>query len=80
MIFIVIRGFYPEPNPDDSLHYQKKVPQELEEAVLTAMGWASQADVPPGETDLTQDQAIAILAALNDPIRADLMYSVGLFR
>lgn len=80
MTIIVISGFYPEPNPDNSLHYEKTVPQELEKAVLTAMTWASLTDVPSGETDLTQDQAVAVMAALGDPIKDDLTYSIGLFR
>ena len=80
MAFLLISGFYPEPNPDNSLHYEKDVPQELEKAVLAAMDWASIADVPPGETDLTQDQALAVMTVLGDTIDNEFMYSIGLFR
>lgn len=40
MAFLVISGFYPEPNPDNSLHYEKTVPPEREKEVLAAMAWA----------------------------------------
>lgn len=80
MISILVSGFYPEPNPDNSLHYKKIVPQELIQAVLSAMGWITLADVPMGENDLTQDQAIAVMAVLGDKINRDLMYCIGLCR
>ncbi|MEB0062163.1 pyocin S6 family toxin immunity protein [Pseudomonas sp. RTC3] len=35
------------------MQYERAVPQELESAVLAAMGWASLTDVPMGENDLT---------------------------
>jgi len=80
MVFILISGFYPEPNPDNSLQYEKDVPQELEIRVLSAIGWESSADVPVGENDLTSEQAAAVLRVLGEPVRSDLMYSVGLCR
>lgn len=80
MTFLSISGFYPEPNPDNSLYYEKDVPPELEEAVLAAMGWASQEDVPPGETDLSQDQASAVMGLLGDHANDELTYSIGVFR
>ncbi|EPJ84033.1 hypothetical protein CFII64_15317 [Pseudomonas sp. CFII64] len=80
MPFLLIRGFYPERNPDNLLHYQRVVPQELEIKVLNAMGWGSLSDVPPGETDLTEGQAVAVMEILGDEMRADLMQSIGLFR
>lgn len=80
MPFLSISGFYPEPNPDNSLYYEKDVPRELENAVLAAMGWASLADAPPGETDLTQDQASAIMEVLGDHTNDELMYSIGVYR
>lgn len=80
MTFIMISGFYPEPNPDDSLQYKRTVSQELENAVLTVMSWSSQRDVPEGVTDLTRDQAMAVMAILGDPIKDDLMYCIGLYR
>lgn len=79
MTFIVISGFYPEPNLDNSLQYERAVPQALESAVLTAMGWASLTDVPMGENDLTQGQAVAVMTALSEPIKDDLMYCIGLY-
>ncbi|WP_426119349.1 pyocin S6 family toxin immunity protein [Pseudomonas sp. DSP3-2-2] len=69
MPFLVISGFYPEPIPDNALHYQRVVPQELEIKVLNAIGWGSLSDVPPGVTDLTRDQAMGVMAALADPIQ-----------
>jgi hypothetical protein len=69
MTFIAISGFYPEPNPDNSLQYDKDVPLELEAAVLAAMGWKSQHDLPSGVTVLTPEQALAIMALLGDPMR-----------
>ena len=78
MISILIRGFYPEPNPDNSLQYKKNVSQELVPAVLAAMGWTSLRDVPVGESDLTQDQAIKVMAILGDTINSELMYCLGL--
>ena len=59
---------------------KKDVPQELEMRVLSAMGWQSLADVPVGENDLTGEQAAAVLRVLGEPVRSDLMYSVGLCR
>lgn len=79
MVFIVISGFYPEPNPDNSLQYERTVSQELELPVLTAMGWASLTDVPMGESDLTQDQAVVVMAILGDPLKDGLTYSIGLY-
>ena len=79
MSFLVISGFFPEPNPDNALQYERTVPPFLESAVLTTMGWTSTTEVPMGEIDLTQDQALAVLAILNDPINDDLHYSIGLF-
>ena len=80
MTFLLISGFYPEPNPDNTLQYEKDVPQEFEKEVLTAMGWESLADVPIGENDLTSDQAVAVFAVLGDSIKDDLMYCIGLCR
>lgn len=80
MTFIAISGFHPEPNPDNSLQYEKDVPTKLEAEVLAAMGWESQHDVPPGVTDLTAEQALAIMALLGDPMRDELMYCIGLYR
>ena len=78
MAFIVISGFYPEPNPDNSILYEKVVPQELQQAVLAAMGWNSLGDVPMGENDLTHDQSKAVMVLLGDPINSELMYCMGL--
>lgn len=78
MAFIVISGFYPEPNPDNSIQYEKVVSQELQPAILAAMGWNSLGDVPMGENDLTQDQSIAVMTILGDPINSDLIYCMGL--
>jgi hypothetical protein len=80
MVFLVISGFYPEPNPDNSLHYERTVPHELEKQVLAAMDWAELKDLPPGETDLTQDQAAVVITTLGDVLRDDWIYSIGLFR
>lgn len=80
MTIIVISGFYPEPNPDNSLHYERIVPQELETNVLAAMGWVALTDVPVGENDLTIDQAVAVMKVLGDSVRADLVYCIGLCR
>jgi hypothetical protein len=80
MTFIAIRGFYPEPDPDNSLQYEKDVPVELEANVLAALGWKSQYDLPPGVTELTPEQAQAIMALLGDPMRDELMYCIGLYR
>ncbi|NMY39360.1 hypothetical protein HBN68_20245 [Pseudomonas sp. WS 5078] len=78
MVFIAISGFYPEPNPDDSLQYKKSVPQELEPAILAAMGWTTLGDVPEGEHELTPDQSIAAMAILGDPLNSELVYFLGL--
>ena len=78
MAFIVISGFYPEPNPDNSIQYEKVVSQELQPAILAAIVWNSLGDVPMGENDLTQDQSIAVMTILGDPINSDLMYCMGL--
>ncbi|WP_223512257.1 pyocin S6 family toxin immunity protein [Pseudomonas sp. GL-B-19] len=78
MIFISITGFYPEPNPDNSLQYEKDVPQALETAVLKVMGWSTLWDVPMGEHTLSPDQASVIMDLVGDPIREDLMYYMGL--
>lgn len=78
MTILVISGFYPEPNPDNRLYYEKIVPKALVPAVLAAMNYASINDVPMGENDLTQEQAVAVMTLLNDPINNDLMYCIGL--
>ncbi|HEX8592497.1 MAG TPA: pyocin S6 family toxin immunity protein [Pseudomonas sp.] len=80
MTFLLISGFYPEPNPDNSLQFQKDVPQELEANVLSAIGWASLSDVPAGEHDLTTSQAEVVMAILGDSFKDDLMYCIGLCR
>jgi hypothetical protein len=78
MIFIALTGFFPEPNPDNSLQYQKNVPQTLETAVLNVMGWSSLRDVPMGEHELTANQAKKIMELVSTPFRDDLMYCMGL--
>ncbi|KFE49673.1 pyocin S6 family toxin immunity protein [Pseudomonas syringae] len=80
MTFILVRGFYPEPDPDDSLQYEKVVPQDLETKVLAVMNWASLKDVPVGVTEFTAEQAKAVMALLDDPVRDDLIYCTGLYR
>jgi hypothetical protein len=42
MPYLCISGFFPEPNPDNSLQYEKDIPPNLEPLVLSVMGWASQ--------------------------------------
>lgn len=78
MIFINLTGFFPEPNPDNSLQYQKKVPPALELPVLNIMGWSSLIDVPMGEHELDSNQAKKIMDIVGDPFRDDLMYCMGL--
>jgi len=78
MIFIAISGFFPEPNPDNSLQYEKDVPQVLEAAVLKVMGWSTLRDVPMGEHSLSPDQASVIMNLVGDPLREDLTYYMGL--
>ena len=80
MIFLALSGFFPESNPDDSLQYDKDVPQTSEQAVLNVMGWKSLKDVPMGEHDLTQTQAREIMQLVNTPFRDDLIYCIGLCR
>jgi hypothetical protein len=80
MTLLVVSGFYPEPNPDNSLHYEKTVPRELESEILRAMTWQTLADVPPGETDLTRQQAAKVLAMLGDLVKNGLVYSIGVFK
>ncbi|MHC8288365.1 pyocin S6 family toxin immunity protein [Pseudomonas sp. XS1P51] len=78
MIFIEIAGFFPDPNPDTSLQYEKDVPQALEAAVLNVMGWKTLKDVPMGEHVLSPNQASAIMELVSDPFRHDLVYYMGL--
>ncbi|VVP34892.1 pyocin S6 family toxin immunity protein [Pseudomonas fluorescens] len=80
MIFLALSGFFPESNADDSLQYDKDVPQASEQAVLDVMGWKSLKDVPMGEHDLTQTQAREIMQLVNTPFRDDLIYCIGLCR
>jgi hypothetical protein len=56
------------------------VPQALEQDVLDAMGWTTKSDLPPGVTDLDRDQARAVLEALNEPRKEELIYCVALYR
>ncbi|UZE13286.1 pyocin S6 family toxin immunity protein [Pseudomonas sp. B21-053] len=78
MTFIALTGFFPEPNPDNSLQYEKDVPQALEGAVLNVMGWAAMKDVPIGEHELSTIQAREIMELVGTPFRDDLMYCMGL--
>lgn len=80
MAFILIQGFFPEPDPDNSLQYEKVVPQALEQNVLAAMGWTTKSDLLPGVTDLGRNQAIAVLEALNEPRKEELIYCIALYR
>jgi hypothetical protein len=80
MPYLCISGFFPEPNPDDSIKYKKAVQQEAQIPVLTAMGWASLTDVPGGEHELTAIQAAAVLESLGDPLNNELVYCIGLRR
>lgn len=80
MAFILIQGFYPEPNPDNSLQYEADVSAHLETSVLAVMGWSSQTDVPPGDHDLTTAQASEIFSILGESFRSDLIYGIGLCR
>lgn len=80
MAHITISGFYPEPNPDGSLQFDRDVPPALETATLAIMGWTTLKDVPMGETKLTPEQAAAVLSVLNEPFTDKLEYSLGLSR
>ncbi|MFP3848302.1 pyocin S6 family toxin immunity protein [Pseudomonas graminis] len=80
MAFMLIQGFYPEPDPDNSLQYEKVVPQALETNVLAAMGWTTKSDVPPGVTELSQEQAVMVLKALDERKKAQLIYCIALYR
>jgi hypothetical protein len=80
MAFMLIQGFYPEPNPDNSLQYEADVSAYLETSGLAVMGWSSQTDVPPGDHDLTTAQASEILSIPGEPFRPDLIYGIGLCR
>ncbi|MGF6486733.1 pyocin S6 family toxin immunity protein [Pseudomonas frederiksbergensis] len=64
MILIEISGFFDEPNPDDSLQYEKDVPQALEGAM--------------GEHKLSPAQASTIMKLVGDSFRVDLVYYMGL--
>ena len=78
MIFIVITGFFDEPNPDDSLQYEKDVPQTLEQAVLNVMDWPTLWDIPMGEHKLSPTQVSTIMELVGDSFRDDLVYYMGL--
>lgn len=78
MVLIEISGFFSESNPDNSLQYERDVPQVLETAVLNVMGWSTLKDVPMGEHDLTPSQSMAIMSILNTSYRSDLLYCMGL--
>lgn len=78
MIFIAISGFFSEPNPDDSLQYEKDVPQALEVAVLGVMGWSILWDIPMGEHELSPAQARTIMELVGNPFRDNLVYYMGL--
>lgn len=80
MPFMLIHGFYPEPNPDNSLQYEKVVPAALEQTVLAAMGWTTKPDLPPGVTNLGRDQAIAVLEALSESRKEEFIYCIALYR
>jgi len=80
MPYLSISGFFPEPNPDDSVKYKKAVTQDAQVPVLAAMGWASLTDVPEGEYPLTEIQAAAVLELLGDPLNNALVYCIGLRR
>ncbi len=80
MVFLALSGFFPETNPDNSLQYDKDVPEASEQAVLDAMGWKSLKDVPMGEHDLTETQARKIMQIVDTPFRDDLVYYIGLCR
>jgi hypothetical protein len=73
MAFMLLQGFYPEPDPINSLQYERVVPQALEQNVLAAMGWTTKSDLPRGVTGLDRDQAIAVLEALNEPRKEALI-------
>jgi len=80
MTFLFLTGFFPEPNPDSSLQFEKDIPPHLEPLVLSVMGWASQKDVPAGDHDLTTAQASEIFSILGELFRPDLIYGIGLCR
>ncbi|KGF66150.1 pyocin S6 family toxin immunity protein [Pseudomonas lutea] len=80
MTFLLLTGFFPEPNPDSSLQFEKDIPSRAEPLVLNVMGWASKQDVPSGEHDLTAPQAAEILSILGEPFRDELIYGIGLCR
>lgn len=77
-IFIALSGFFPEPDTDNSLQYEKDVPQALEGAVLKAMGWSTLWDIPEGEHELSHIQAVAIVKTVGGSFRHDLVYYLGL--
>lgn len=54
MPFLVVSGFYPEPNPDNSLYYDTTVSQEWRNAALVGANLFGEAVYP-----LSQDQRLA---------------------
>ena len=80
MPYLCISGFFPEPNPDNSLQYEKDIPPNLEPLALSVMGWASQKVVPAGDHELTAAQACEIFSILGEPLRPGLIYGAGLRR
>ncbi len=79
VVFLSIQGFYAEPNPDESLQYEARVPQELELKVLSVLGWEALTDVPAGEHDLSPTEVAAVMGVLGHPLRDDLDYCIGLY-
>lgn len=78
MIFIEIEGYFQDPSPNNTLQYEKAVPQTLEAPVLNVMGWSTLRDVPMGEHLLSPAQARAIVGLIGEPFRVDLEYYMAL--
>lgn len=67
----------PEPDPDDSLKFQRPLGGDLEAHALEIMGWKSLKDAGGWETEVTPAPAILFAKLLGQPQPVDLTLFIG---
>ncbi|WP_155642305.1 pyocin S6 family toxin immunity protein [Pseudomonas alabamensis] len=75
---ILLTGFLPTDNSDDSLKYEEIIPAHKEADIMNLLGWSSLADECDGELLLTAEQAEKIFSSLEKPQPPGLEFFVGI--
>jgi hypothetical protein len=77
-MYLLITGFFPEPNEDDSLQFKQAIQSGQESDVIKIMGWDNLDDAAGGESELTREQARKLMSLLGEPGKDGLIFFIGI--